>query len=82
ALVLVFNAIGLLRQHLPADVRIHGIVTKGGDAPNIIPDPYTGGNAGTTVVYAIPLAIGAIVLIRVCRKAGRTLDYRESPKEW
>ena len=38
ALVLVFNAIGLLRQQLPGDVRIHGIVTKGGDAPNIIPD--------------------------------------------
>jgi amidohydrolase len=38
ALVLVFNAIGLMRQQLPADVRIHGIVTKGGDAPNIIPD--------------------------------------------
>ena len=38
ALVLVFNAIGLLRQQLPQDVRIHGIVTKGGDAPNIIPD--------------------------------------------
>jgi len=37
ALVLVFNAIGLLRQQLPGDVRIHGIVTKGGDAPNIIP---------------------------------------------
>lgn len=37
ALVLVFNAIGLLRQQLPQDVRIHGIVTKGGDAPNIIP---------------------------------------------
>ena len=38
ALILVFNAIGLLRQQLPQDVRIHGIVTKGGDAPNIIPD--------------------------------------------
>lgn len=38
ALVLVFNAIGLLRQQLPKDVRIHGIVTRGGDAPNIIPD--------------------------------------------
>lgn len=38
ALVLVFNAIGLMRQQLPKDVRIHGIVTKGGDAPNIIPD--------------------------------------------
>ncbi len=38
ALILVFNAIGLLRQQLPGDVRIHGIVTRGGDAPNIIPD--------------------------------------------
>jgi len=37
ALVLTFNAIGLLRQQLTQDVRIHGIVTKGGDAPNIIP---------------------------------------------
>ena len=42
ALIMVFNAIGLLRQQLPQDVRIHGIVTKGGDAPNIIPD-YTEG---------------------------------------
>ena len=38
ALVLVFSAIGLMRQQLPKDVRIHGIVTRGGDAPNIIPD--------------------------------------------
>ena len=42
ALVLVFNAIGLLRQQLPGDVRIHGIVTRGGDAPNIIPDDTEG----------------------------------------
>ena len=42
ALVLVFSAIGLMRQQLPRDVRIHGIVTRGGDAPNIIPD-YTEG---------------------------------------
>ncbi len=42
ALILVFNAIGLLRQQLPGDVRIHGIVTKGGDAPNIIPDNTEG----------------------------------------
>ena len=38
AMILVFNAVGLLRQQLPQDVRIHGIITKGGDAPNIIPD--------------------------------------------
>lgn len=27
-----------MRQQLPQDVRIHGIITKGGDAPNIISD--------------------------------------------
>src|SRR6266511_1034599 len=30
-------AIGLLRQHLRATDRVHGIVTKGGDAPNVVP---------------------------------------------
>lgn len=33
-----FNAINALRQQLPADVRIHGIITEGGEAPNIIPE--------------------------------------------
>jgi amidohydrolase len=37
ALTVAQVAIGLLRQHLrPAD-RVHGIVTDGGDAPNIVP---------------------------------------------
>jgi metal-dependent amidase/aminoacylase/carboxypeptidase family protein len=37
ALTVAQTAIGLLRQHIrPAD-RIHGIVTHGGDAPNIVP---------------------------------------------
>lgn len=31
-------AIGLLRQQLPATVRVHGIVTDGGAAPNAIPE--------------------------------------------
>jgi amidohydrolase len=30
--------LGLLRQHIKPTDRIHGIVTKGGDAPNIVPD--------------------------------------------
>lgn len=30
-------AIGLLRQHLSAGDLVHGIVTKGGEAPNVIP---------------------------------------------
>ncbi len=33
----LFNGINALRQHLPTDVRIHGIITHGGDAPNIVP---------------------------------------------
>ncbi|MGH8013948.1 MAG: M20 family metallopeptidase [Candidatus Binataceae bacterium] len=37
ALTLAQTAIGLLRQHIRDTDRIHGIVTKGGDAPNIIP---------------------------------------------
>ncbi|GES84831.1 putative amidohydrolase [Rhizophagus clarus] len=42
AIVLPHNSIGLLRhQILPTD-RIHGIITNGGEAPNVIPD-YTSG---------------------------------------
>ena len=37
ALVLAFNGINALRQHIRSDARIHGIITSGGDAPNIIP---------------------------------------------
>jgi len=35
-------AIGLLRQQLPDSVRVHGIVTEAGTAPNAIPDSATG----------------------------------------
>ena len=38
ALIQTYNSINALRQHLPADVRIHGIITHGGDAPNIVPE--------------------------------------------
>ena len=37
ALVLAQTAIGLLRQHIEPTDRVHGIVTKGGDAPNVVP---------------------------------------------
>jgi len=38
ALILTFNGIGALRQHVRSDARFHGIVVKGGDAANVIPD--------------------------------------------
>lgn len=34
----LFNGINSLRQHVTDDVRIHGIITDGGSAPNIVPD--------------------------------------------
>lgn len=37
ALLIAQVAIGLLRQHLRPTDNIHGITTKGGDAPNVIP---------------------------------------------
>lgn len=36
--LLFFQGIAALRQHLPDSVRVHGIITEGGKAPNIIPD--------------------------------------------
>jgi amidohydrolase len=37
AITVAQTAIGLLRQHIRTTDRIHGIVTKGGEAPNIVP---------------------------------------------
>lgn len=38
AQILVYNGISVLRQQLPSSVRIHGIITQGGTAPNVIPE--------------------------------------------
>ena len=38
AVIQLFNGINALRQHVTDDVRIHGIITHGGDAPNIVPE--------------------------------------------
>ena len=38
AVLLLFNSINALRQQLESHVRIHGIITEGGTAPNIIPE--------------------------------------------
>jgi amidohydrolase len=42
ALVLLFESIGLWRQQLRPDARVHGIVMEGGTAANIIPDRAVG----------------------------------------
>lgn len=37
SLVEFFQMLGVWRQQLPESARVHGIITNGGDAPNIIP---------------------------------------------
>lgn len=41
-LLLAYQAISNLRQHIRDRERIHGIVTEGGQAPNIVPDRAAG----------------------------------------
>jgi aminobenzoyl-glutamate utilization protein B len=38
AVMLMGNGIEFLREHVPASTRIHYIITKGGVAPNVVPD--------------------------------------------
>jgi len=38
AVILMFNGINALRQHVTSDVRIHGIISEGGTAANMVPD--------------------------------------------
>lgn len=43
AMILSFNAIDALRQHIKSKARIHGIITDGGQAPNVVP-AHSAGN--------------------------------------
>ncbi|WP_079709267.1 M20 family metallopeptidase [Paraliobacillus ryukyuensis] len=38
SVIQLFNGINALRQHVTSDVRIHGIITEGGMAANVVPD--------------------------------------------
>jgi amidohydrolase len=42
ALVTAYSAIAQLRQHIRQSERIHGIITNGGQAPNIVPEQAAG----------------------------------------
>jgi len=48
AMIIAFNAINALRQHMRRTARVHGIITDGGEAPNIVP----GHSAGSFLVRA------------------------------
>ena len=68
ALTVAQVGIGLLRQHIRRTDRVHGIVTHGGDAPNVVPES----TAGTWLVRSRTLAELAELEPRVhaCFRAG------------
>jgi amidohydrolase len=68
ALIQTFNGINALRQHLREEARVHGIITAGGSAANIIPD-YA---AGRFNVRADSLEYAGEIIgrIRACAEAG------------
>jgi amidohydrolase len=70
ALVVAQTAIGLLRQQMRPHDRVHGIVTRGGDAPNVIP-AHTEAHY---IVRALQLAELPTIQERVlrCFEAGAT----------
>ena len=82
AVILTFNNVNALRLHLRSDARVHGIITSGGTAANIIPD-YA---AAQFSVRAAKNGYAQQVLRRVvqCAEAGAaatgaTLNYSTRP---
>ncbi len=68
AMIIFFSSVGLLRQQVRTDARIHGVITYGGGAPNVIP-PYTSCRfrvRGVEAAYCEEL-VGRIV---ACAEAG------------
>lgn len=80
ALIVTFNAVGLLRQQVCSDARIHGIITYGGGAPNVIP-PYTSCRfrvRASDPVYAKELVNRVVACAEAgARATGARLEWRE-----
>ncbi|WP_439817550.1 amidohydrolase [Zavarzinia sp. CC-PAN008] len=68
AVVLGYQAIAALRQHIRHTERLHGIITDGGQAPNIVPERaaarYYARAANATALAALKLRVEA------CLRAG------------
>jgi amidohydrolase len=68
ALIQTFNGVNALRQHLRDDARIHGIITHGGKATNIVPG-YAAAQFGIRAAD-VGYAQRVIAKVRACAEAG------------
>jgi amidohydrolase len=78
--LLTFNCVDDLREHLRQDVRIHGIITKGGDRVNVVPELAQAEFACRALDTAT--MENAYAKIVTCAKAGElgsgaTLEFKE-----
>jgi amidohydrolase len=79
ALMLTFSGANAMRQHLRADARVYGIITAGGEAPNIVPD-YAAGEFGIRALDA-PYAAEVVEKLRACangaaQATGARLEFK------
>ncbi len=82
ALLQSFAAINSLRQHILGSARIHGIITDGGQAPNVVPDHSAGKFIvrATEKKYLDELQERVINCFRGAATAsGARLEYRWDP---
>lgn len=68
AVLLMCHAVELMREHIPQTARIHYVITKGGGAPNVVPD------FAEVYLYArhpdMPTLDGLWARLRKCAEAG------------
>ena len=82
ALVTLYNSVSQWRQHLKPGERVHGIITHGGAAPNIVPDETAGRFYVRTPVDADLDAMIArfhAMADAAAAATGCTVTYVESP---
>ncbi len=85
ALVLAYVNIAALRQHVRPGARVHGVITHGGEAPNVIPD-YAAGRfyvRGPDDDYQAELQERVIACFKAGAEAtGARLEYRCPAKRY
>ena len=80
AMILSFNSIDALRQHLPPKGMVHGVITDGGAAANVVPDH----SAGNFIVRAAELGTLEEVKERVlnCFRGAATATGARLQYKW
>jgi amidohydrolase len=80
AVILTFNGVDAMREHLRQDVRIHGIVTKGGEAVNVVPD-YAQAEFAVRALDTTTMESAFQKVVNAAKAAalvtGATLEYQE-----